>query len=106
MIVNSMETGGKISNLAQTLSIPRTTIHSVIQKYRKTGSVENVPRKGRKKMFTERDGNAVFRLVKKDRKSNLRDITNKFNEEKDRMFSCRTIHRHLRRNGYSRRVVK
>jgi transposase len=106
MIVKSVEMGGKISNLAQTLSIPRTTIHSVIKKFRNTGSVENVPRKGRKKLFTERDGNAVLRLVKKDVRSHLRDITNTFNEEKDQTFSCRTIHRHLRRNGYSRRVVK
>ena len=48
----------------------------------------------------------MLRLVKKDGRSHLRGITNKFNEENDRIFSCRTIHRHLRRNGYSRRVVK
>lgn len=55
MIVKSVQTGGKISNLAQTLSIPRTTIHSVIKKYRNTGSVENVPKVGRKKLFIERE---------------------------------------------------
>lgn len=46
------------------------------------------------------NGNAVLG------QSNLHDITNQFNEERDQTFSCRTIHRHLRKNGYRSRVVK
>ena len=65
LIVKSTEKEGKLSILTWTFGIPRTAICSVLKKYRATGSVENKPRKGRKKLFTERDDNAVLWLVGK-----------------------------------------
>ena len=59
-----------------------------------------------KQLFSERECNAVLRLVKKDRRFNLCDIINQFNEERDRTFSCRAIHLHVMKNRSSRCVVK
>jgi hypothetical protein len=44
-----------------------------------------------KQLFSERECNAVLRLVKKDRRFNLRDIINQFNDERDRLLKTWVI---------------
>ena len=53
------------SYISDLLDIPWSTIGSVVKKYRSTGTVENQPRKGRRKLFTARDEVGLNRLVKK-----------------------------------------
>jgi len=49
------------SELARLVGIPRTTITSLLKKVQTTGSTKNVTRKGRRKLFTGRDKNALVR---------------------------------------------
>jgi transposase len=42
-----------------------STIDSVVKKYRSTGTVENRPRKGRRKLFTARDEVGLNRSCEK-----------------------------------------
>ena len=65
--------------LSRLLNIPRTTITSVLGKYRRTGTVETLTRSGRKKSFTNRDRNALKRLVRSNRRLTLQNITAKLN---------------------------
>ena len=53
------------SYISDLLDIPWSAIGSVVKKYRSTGTVENQPRKGRRKLFTARDEAGLNRLVKK-----------------------------------------
>ena len=55
------------------LNIPRTTITSVLIKYRRTGTVETLTRSGKKRSFTNRDRNALKRLFKSNRRLTLQD---------------------------------
>jgi hypothetical protein len=43
------------SYISDLLDIPWSTFDSVAKKYQSTGTVENQPRKGRRKLFTARD---------------------------------------------------
>ena len=65
----------KIKALERVLNIPRPTIRSVLRNYKRTGLVENLRRRGRKKKFTNRDRNSLLRLVKANRRLTLQDIT-------------------------------
>ena len=72
------------AELSRMLNIPRTTITSVLSKDRRTGTVETVvTRSGGKRSFTNRDRNALKRLVKSNRRLTVQDITAKLNECKD-----------------------
>jgi hypothetical protein len=46
------------------------------------------------------------RLVKKNRRAPLQEITTKFNDNKEHSFSSRTIRRKLVSEGYKRRAAK
>ena len=88
------------------LNIPRTTISSVLSKYRMTDTVETLARSGKKRSFTNRERNALKRLVKSNRRLTLQDITAKLNERKTKTFSQKTVQRVLHSEGYKRRSAK
>ena len=92
----------KKAELSRLLNIPRTTITSVLSKYRRTDIVETLTRSGRKKNFTERDRNALKRLVKSNRHLTLQNTTAELNECKTKTFSQKTVHS----EGYKRRLAK
>ena len=92
--------------LSRMLNILRTTITSILSKYRRTGTVETLTRSGRKRSFTNRDRNALKHLVKSNRRLTIQDITAKLNEYKTKTFSQRTVQRVLHSEGYNRRLAK
>ena len=67
LIITLSESVQNKAELSRMLNIPRTTITSVLSKYRRTGTVETLTRSGRKRSFTNRDRNALKRLVKSNR---------------------------------------
>ena len=107
LIITLSESMQNKAELSRMLNIPRTTITSVLSKYRRTGTVETkLTRSGRKRSFTNRDRNALKRLVKSNRRLTLQDITAKLNECKTKTFSQKTVQRELHSEGYKRRLVK
>ena len=90
-------------SLRSHLNIARTTITSVLRKYRRIGIVETLTRSGRKRSFTNRDRNALKRLVKSNRRLTLQDITATLNECKTNTFSQKTVERVWHSEGYKRR---
>ena len=94
------------AELSRMLNIPRTTITSVLSKYRRTGTVETLMRSGRKRSFTNRDRNAFKHLVKSNRRLTSQDITAKLNEYKTNTFSQKTVQRVLHSEGYKRGLAK
>ena len=94
------------AELSRLLNIPRTTITSVLSKYRRTGTVETLTWSGRKKSFTNIDRNVLKRLVKSNRRLTLQNITAKLKECKTKTFSQKTVQRVLHSGGYKRKLVK
>ena len=92
-IITLSESVQNKAELSRMLNIPRTTITSVLSKYRRTGTVGTLTRSGRKRSFTNRQkGFKAF--GKSYRRLTLQDITAKLNE-------CKTktgvfLHEHAR----------
>ena len=61
---------------------------------------------GKKKSFTNRDRNALKRLVKSNRRLTLQNSTAKLNECKTKTFSQKTMQRVLHSEGYNIRLSK
>ena len=108
LIITLSESVKNKSKLSRMLNIPRTTITSVLSKYRRTGTVDTLTRSGRKKELHKlnRDRNALKRLVKSNRRLTVQDITAKLNECKTKTFSQKTVQRVLHSEGYKRRLAK
>ena len=106
LIITLSESVQNKAELSRMLNIPRTTLTSVLSNYRRTGTVETLKRSGRKRSFTNRDRNALKRLVKSNRWLTLQDITANPNECKTKTFSQKTVQRVLHLKGCKRRLVK
>ena len=106
LIITLSESVKNKAELSRMLNIPRTTITSVLSKYRRTGTVETLTRSGRKRSFTNRDRNALKRLVTSNRRLTVQDITAKLNECKTKTFSQKTVQRLLHSEGCKRRLAK
>ena len=94
------------AKLSRVLNISRTTITSLLSKYRRTGSMENLTQSGRKKSFTNEDRNALSVWLS-DRRFTLQDITAKLvNKCKTKTFSKKTVQRVLHLGEYKRLAKK
>ena len=100
LIITLLEYVQNKAELSRMLNIPRTTITSVLSKYRRTGTEESLTRSGRKRSFTNRNRNALKRMVKSNRLLTLQDITAKLNECKTNTLSQKTVQRVFHSEGY------
>lgn len=105
-IIQLIESGHRASHIAQSLKISKSTISRLLKRWRIRGSLENLPRTGRKKTVTKRAENTLARVVKTSRRSSLKDITSEFNNRVPIPVSRRTIQRKLHGFGYTRRSVR
>ena len=102
-VIKRVKISGK---LARIFNISRSTIKSIIKKYKQHGPLENRTGRSRKCLFTNRDVNQLSRAAKQNRKTSLQCITNAINEGREHSFCKTTISRKLKCLGYKRRVAK
>ena len=61
------------------MGIHRNTVGRVLKKFQEKGSVENNRRSGRPRVTDARGDRKIYRIVKRNRRQSLQDITSKFN---------------------------
>lgn len=91
-----LQDGKTITYVSETFGKPRSTISSFKKRVEQRGYIENIARRGRKSTVTSRNY----------RRESLKDITDQFNENRERLVSKRTVQLHLHKNGFVRRVAK
>ena len=96
----------KQTEIARLFDVKRSTICGITQRYEIRGDVENRPRSGRPKLLTPRDQRTLLRGVKASRSTPLSDLTNTFNQSRNRSVSRHTVQRVLFQSGYHRRVIR
>lgn len=99
MVWKLLQDGKTITYVAKTLCIPRSTITSIKRRVELQGSMENIPIQGRKSIVSTRDYQKLEGLVKSHRRENLKDITDSFNENRERSVSKWTVQLYLHKNG-------
>ena len=100
MIIEMRKSGYKLQEITDTLNIPRGTVSDVVR-FKRRGSVENKPHTGRHRLLDERDTMGLVRLVRSDRKTPLKDVTTRFNENRETQVSKGTVQRSLYPKGES-----
>ena len=95
--------GRKIADLT---NISRATIQKFLKRYGERGNVENLQRVGRPKISGERDYHVLSRLVHKNRRQSLSDLTVALNETIPVPISETTVKRKLKRLAFKRCTVR
>ncbi|GBM91031.1 hypothetical protein AVEN_251289-1, partial [Araneus ventricosus] len=76
VIVGALEMGRSISEVAMKFGFSRTTISRVYREYRESGKTSNLRHRcGRKMIVQERDQRRLMRIIKRDRRATLPQIS-------------------------------
>ena len=76
------EGGYGVAQISRILNVNCSTLHYTIRKWKRVGSTENLKRAGRPKLMTERGCRKLKSIVKSNRRSCLKNLTQLFNDGK------------------------
>ena len=77
-----LQEGKNINYVSETLGVCKSIKRSFKKREERRGSTKNIPRRGRSPSVTVRDYRKLERLVKTNIRESLRDITDRFIENK------------------------
>ena len=99
-IVGLSKGGHSIRNISEILGHPKSTVQDVITKYKEGSCADAAPRSGRPPALSEQDKCQLGRVVKKNRKKAVEEITEQFNQSLNISVSSKTVTRTLHSMGY------
>ena len=80
-IVAKHQAGNSYGNISEQLHVAKSTVQSVINKYKSLGSTANLPRSGRPRKITTRMARKIVRQVQNDPRVTRNDIKEQLSEE-------------------------
>ena len=92
--------GESLRSIASRFKISHSAVSYIINKWKQTGSTSNLGRAGRPGKICARGKRQLKSIVKKNRMSHLRRLTELFNEGKSDGVSSKTVARNLHKLGY------
>lgn len=95
-IIIDYKNGLSQRKIAEKFSVSKTAVQKICFKYKSTGSVQNLPRKGRPKATSSREDALILREIKKQPTNSARKVKETLNLE----VSCKTIQRRLKSSGF------
>ena len=105
MMISWLQKGKSLKEIADLIGNSRSTVHSIIKKWKETGCVENQWCKGWPSTFSTRDANRLKRIVKTNVGATT-DIFKTFLAENPTKFSEPTIYRQLMKLKYVSRAIR
>ncbi|KAI4903070.1 hypothetical protein NFI96_003591 [Prochilodus magdalenae] len=97
-IVDLHKSGSSLGAISRCLKVPRSSVQTIIRKYKKDGNVQPSYRSGRKKVLCPRDERALVRSVHINPRAKAKDLVNMM-AEVGKSVSLSTVKRVLYRHG-------
>ena len=98
LIVGMHKAGTRSLNIAKQLSMPPTTIYTILQNFKRRGTVVSPKPPGRPRKFTERNLRHLERVLHVDRHVPLMEITNQMADVAN--VSCCNVRNAMNSLGY------
>lgn len=92
--------GHSYKDISQILAISRSTVASIVQRYKSTGDILNGARTGRPTVFTDRHRRILKRIVDKDPTLTTRKIAQALKDHHDLEVTRETLRREIHKFGY------
>lgn len=105
LIVKYHNMGLGYKRISKRLYIPRTTVASIVQKYKKTGNLANKKGQGRKRKTTERIDRAIVRKILANRKQSAVKIAYEIENEFNVKLHPQTIRNRIKSMGYHGKIA-
>ena len=93
-ICKMFQNGIKVSEIARILSMSRTTVSNIVQKFKKTGESSKQKSQRRKQKLSIRQQRILGRMISANRKVPKQKILNEFNSGSDVKISMTTFERY------------
>ena len=106
MMISWHQKGKSLKEIADLTGKFRSTVQSIIKKWKETGCVENQWCKGRPSTFSTCDANRLKRIVKTNVGASTDHIFKTFLAENPTKFSKTTIYKQLMKLKYVRRAIR
>ncbi|KAI4872547.1 hypothetical protein NFI96_003104 [Prochilodus magdalenae] len=84
-IVDLRKSGSSLGAISRCLKVPRSSVQTIIRKYKKDGNVQPSYRSGRKKVLCPRDERALVRSVHINPRAKAKDLVNMMAEAEVRL---------------------
>ena len=104
-ICKMFQNGIKVSKIARNLSMSRTTVSNIVQKFKKTRESSKQKSQGRKQKLSIRQQQILGRMISANRKVPKQKILNEFNSGSDVKISMSDFERYSKKFGFRRRVL-
>lgn len=104
-VLRLCKAGRRKVDIGNIVGFSSSTVSKFLKNFQLRGSVENKRRTGRPKLTSDQGDRTLFRLIKRDRRQSLCDLTTEFNNSNPVNVSKRTVQRRLHFEGYTRRSV-
>ena len=98
-IVGAYELGHRYAEIARKWNHDESTVRRIVQKYNKHKTVTNLKGRGRKRLLNEHDVRQLKRVVTSERRAALAEITDSFNQCREKQVSSVTVRRSLHDEG-------
>lgn len=95
-----------LREIAKTVGKTHSTIQSVIKKFKNTGSVDTLPRKGRPKILSSRDKRNIIKKIVINPRLSAPKLAADFALETGKTIHAENIRRVLRKSGFNGRVSR
>ena len=106
MMISWHQEAKSLKEIADLTGKVRSTVQSIIKKWKVTGCVEYQWHKGPKSTFTMRDANKLKRVIKTNIGASTSHISKKFLAENAKKFSKSALYKHLKNMRYVRRAIR
>ncbi|KAK3525325.1 hypothetical protein QTP86_029840, partial [Hemibagrus guttatus] len=104
-VIEIYQSGKAYKAISKALGLPRTTVRAIIYKWRKHGTVENLPRSGRPTKITPRAQRQLIQEVTKDPTTTSKELQASLASVKVSVHDS-TIRKRLGKNGLHGRVPR
>ncbi|KAK3530705.1 hypothetical protein QTP86_032242, partial [Hemibagrus guttatus] len=104
-VIEIYQSGKGYKAISKALGLPRTTVRAIIYKWRKHGTVENLPRSGRPTKITPRVQRQLIQEVTKDPTTTSKELQASLASVKVSVHDS-TIRKRLGKNGLHGRVPR
>lgn len=104
-IVHMVQAGLTPTAVANHFCMNRSTVYSILHRYKQQGTLSPTETRGRKKKLDERSMRRLMKYAKSNRFKPLHTITAEFNSNNDYNLCSRSVRRYLRREGINNYVA-
>lgn len=100
LIITSNKNGKSAYQIAKDLSLPRSTIQTIIEHHRKHGTVSCLKKTGRSRITSKAENRILRRIIKKNRRARAGELTVLWRDAIKKNISVDTCKRVMKRMGY------